>query len=85
MPQIIIKSEVVPTHKLRAPPIEAWQYTGQPIDQFPDWVLSHYQHKGIDIARSVQNREGAWALRDDEGYFWRWMSPPDFEWRYEKI
>lgn len=75
----IIRSEVKPTHRKRET-VEAWLYTGQPQEQWPDWVRSHFINKGIAIRKSAKWR---WAVRDDEGYFWRWFDADTFTERYE--
>lgn len=78
-----ISSDIVPTHQLRrTPAIEAWLYSGQPFAQWPDWLRS-----GMEASYGPGNvpkpPRHAWALRDDEGYFWRWMKLDEFERRYE--
>lgn len=73
-----ITSEVKPNYQLITQPIEAWEYTGQPHAEWPDWVLSKYHLRELPKVK-----KGVWALRDDEGYFWRWMDAEDFNRRYE--
>jgi hypothetical protein len=72
---VIITSSINPTHIQRRTPIEAWFYHGQPQSQWPDWVRSQYENR-VGLARPRKNR---WALRDDEGYFWRWMDQDQFD------
>lgn len=79
----VITSDIVPTHRpIQSPAIEAWLYTGQPITEWPDWVLSKMEavHGPYNIPKP---RLQKYALRDDEGYFWRWMLKSEFERRYE--
>jgi len=76
----MITSAIVPTHQPRVVPIEAWQYNGQKFANWPDWVQS--QFPGPNKPRKTR---GTWALRDDEGYFWRWMDKETFALRYESL
>lgn len=81
MATVTIKSEVKPTHRpIPAEPIEAWYCGGQPFEMWPDWIRSHYNFSG-----PPEGRKGKWALRDDEGYFWRWMANDQFIMRYEPL
>lgn len=77
---VIIKSKVTTTHQLRERgEIEAWFYDGRPISACPDWIQSHFQN------RDFEARAGRYALRDEDGYFWRWMDAAEFNRRYERI
>jgi hypothetical protein len=78
----MITSEIKLTHRPRGA-IEAWQYRGQKFEHWPDWLRSYY----LANPRTDPNkaRRFNWALRDDEGYFWRWMRPELFADRYETI
>lgn len=78
---VTIKTPVVVTHRQKGD-IEAWLYTGQPFEEWPDWVQSHYGYGGRDPKNA---RSGNWALRDDEGFFWKWMHPEHFDRAYEPI
>lgn len=78
-----IKSEIKPTHQLvQPPPIEAWLYSGQPLVEWPDWLRSHMEayHGAGNVPKPARHR---YALRDEEGYFWRWMEKEKFEEQYE--
>lgn len=77
-PEPTIKSPIRHTHQERGK-VEAWHYSGQPKEQWPDWVTSHYRH--VDH----KPRKGRWAIRDDEGYFWRWLGPDKFTAIYEPL
>lgn len=81
---MVITSEIKPTHKQITVPIEAWQYTGQPYEEYPDWVRSWIDrvYQGGTLPKPRLNN---YALRDDEGYFWRWMRPDQFDRTYERI
>jgi hypothetical protein len=74
-------SEPVPTHRNRAFPIEAWQFTGQPYSTWPHWILDQYANSTM----KPKPERGTWALRDDEGDFWRWMDARTFADRYEAL
>jgi len=80
---VIIESEIKPTHKLRVEPVEAWLYTGQPKERWPDWVRSHFEN--IPTVPVPNFRKPRYAVRDDEGYFWRWLDVEKFESMYEKL
>jgi hypothetical protein len=54
-----ITSEVKPNYQLITQPIEAWEYTGQPHAEWPDWVLSKYHLRELPKVK-----KGVWALRD---------------------
>lgn len=76
---MIITSEIRHTHRTREQ-VEAWAYVGQPFEEWPDWLRSHYENRPGVQPKSA--RIGHWALRDDEGYFWKWLHPEIFERRY---
>lgn len=76
---IVIRSHVKPTHRQRGE-VEAWFYAGQPKEEWPDWVRSHFQG-----STAATPRAGRWAVRDEEGYFWRWYDAEKFNQLYERI
>lgn len=73
----VIKTPIRFTHRRRER-IEAWLYTGQPDSEWPDWVQSHYRYY-----HGPNPRKGRWAVRDEEGYFWRWFDADKFTEMYE--
>lgn len=77
----IITSEIRPTHRSRGS-VEAWRYDGQSQDAWPDWVRSHFVNREIEITKS---RIGSYAVRDDDGYFWKFMKADLFHQFYESI
>jgi hypothetical protein len=82
----VIESDIKPTHRpVPAGPIEAWQYTGQPYDQWPDWVRSKIESVYQGPGNIPRPRKGDYALRDDEGYFWKWMREEKFEYHFEPL
>lgn len=70
------------THQERGR-VEAWQYTGQDFEKWPDWVRALYE--GRPGVQPKHARIGNWALRDEDGYFWRWICDDLFTARYEPI
>lgn len=74
----IIESEIRPTHRSRGI-IEAWFYDGRALSECPDWVQAHCR------GHLAPNRIGRYAVRDDEGYFWMWMTADLLNQRYERI
>jgi hypothetical protein len=78
---VVISTRIVPTHRNRVYPFEAWQYKGQPFEKWPDWVRSKY----ADTPLPTHLKPGMWALRDDEGYMWRWMANESFDAQYEPL
>lgn len=80
MTDIRITSEIKPTHIHRRTPIEAWFYHGQSEERWPDWVRSAFQDRPM-----YRPRLNRWALRDDEGYFWRWMDQDKFDDLFEPL
>lgn len=81
----IITSEIKPTHRKKEV-VEAWRCPASVgPGNTPDWVQSHYRVTGVDLTRSLAQRTGRWAIRDDEGYFWRWMKDAQFRELYEPI
>jgi len=80
-----ISSDIKVTHRrIPPPPIEAWQYRGQPYEEFPDWVRSWIEAVYVGGPRP-KPKKFHYALRDDEGYFWKWMNPERFGNEYEPI
>jgi hypothetical protein len=68
------------THQLRERgEVEAWFHDGRPFDECPDWVKSHF------YGRPIGHHKGRYALRDEEGYFWRWIDAKLFNERYQRI
>lgn len=76
-----ITSDIKPNFKTVSFPIEAWFYAGQLFAECPDWVQSKFQFE----AKIPNGNVGRYALRDDEGYFWRWMDAVEFNRKYERI
>ena len=62
--------------------VEAWFNPGHPFDEWPDWVRSYYLGRHMAIPRGLT---GMYAIRDEDGYFWRWMKADAFSRLYERI
>lgn len=78
-----ISSEVKPNYQLIPPaPIEAWLYNGQKFAEWPDWIRSKMEAT-YGVGNVPKPPRHAYALRDEEGYFWRWMDKEKFERQYE--
>lgn len=76
-----ITSDIAPNFRTVSFEIEAWFCAGQPFAECPDWVQSKFQSDRKIPSRAI----GHYALRDDEGYFWRWMDAVEFKCKYERI
>lgn len=79
-----ITSHIKPNYRTVSFEIEAFFYAGQPMAECPDWLQSKFQVNG-DVAKIEKKNIGRYALRDDEGYFWRWMDASEFRCKYERI
>jgi hypothetical protein len=74
------KPDVRLTHRLRElGQVEAWFYDGRPLESCPLWLANHF------AGRPIEHHMGRWALRDEEGGFWRWMDAAKFNEQYERI
>lgn len=80
MTDVVISSEIAHTHR-SSEKIQAWQYRGQKFANWPDWVRSHFQHR----SEPPKPGRGTWAIRDDDGFFWRWLRDDIFQARYEAL
>lgn len=60
--------------------IEAWFYAGQPYAEMPDWIRERFS-----LEEMMERQVGRYALRDEDGEFYRWMDPKEFKCRYERI
>lgn len=81
MATVVISSRIAPTHRPRGE-LEAWFNDGRPFEAWPDWIRSHYVNRRL---APPENKSGKFALRDDEGYFWRWIDAGSFNRAYEPI
>jgi hypothetical protein len=64
--------------------VEAWFYDGTtPFEQWPDWIRSHYINNQ-KRAGPTGREKNHYALRDKEGFFWRWMKADLFDLAYER-
>lgn len=80
----MITSAIQPTHRNKPHPFEAWLFTGQPPEQWPDWMQSKYPDPESQ-ERVLLCHEGRYAIRDEEGYFYRWMDAEVFVTRFEPL
>lgn len=78
---ITISSDIKPNFKTVSFDIEAFFYAGQAFEECPDWLQSKFQFEREIPKRAV----GRYALRDEEGYFWRWMDANEFNCKYVRI
>lgn len=68
------------THRLISHEIEAWFYAGKPYAEAPDWVRAKFS-----LQELLERPIGRYALRDEEGKFWKWLDANKFNEFYERI
>lgn len=73
-------SEIKITHRLRTHCIEAWFWSGQSYNEAPDWIKAKFNFQEL-----VERPIGRYALRDEEGNFYKWMNAISFRELYERI
>lgn len=60
--------------------IEAWFYAGQPYAKMPDWIKARFS-----LEEMMERPTCRYALRDEDGEFYRWIDAADFNRQYVRI
>lgn len=73
-------SEIKTNYRLKTHEVEAYFWTGEPYANTPDWLRAKFGFQEL-----VERPISRYALRDEEGNFYKWMDADKFRFLYERI